>query len=64
VAGIAAGKRYEDGSTEIRITYRFGPPPGDGQPEEEDSSVGTLINGRGFRTPATTVPTLTVVAVK
>jgi len=28
VAGITAGNRREDGSAEIRITYRFGPPGG------------------------------------
>ena len=46
VAGITARKRREDGATEVRITYRFGPPPGgDGVQEEGGSFVGSLMNG-------------------
>jgi hypothetical protein len=50
VAGITAGNRREDGSAEIRITYRFGPPPsagpGDaGQDAGDYSSVGAFRNG-------------------
>jgi site-specific DNA recombinase len=50
VAGITAGNRREDGSAEIRITYRFGPPSG-ASDESQDllsgdySSVGSLMNG-------------------
>jgi hypothetical protein len=35
VAEITAGKRTEDGSTEVRITYRFGSPSGEGEDEGE-----------------------------
>jgi site-specific DNA recombinase len=46
VAGITARKRHEDGGTEVRITYRFGPPPGgSGLQEEGGSFVGSLMNG-------------------
>jgi site-specific DNA recombinase len=41
VAGIAAGKRDGDGSTEVRITYRFNPPD---EKDEEDMFVGALQN--------------------
>lgn len=43
VSGITAG-RQEDGSPEIKITYRFGPP--DGLPEEgnEEMFVGAMRN--------------------
>lgn len=43
VQSISAGKRPEDGRTEIKITYRFGPPPAEAS---EDSSVAHLKNGR------------------
>jgi site-specific DNA recombinase len=46
VAKITARKRHEDGGTEVRITYRFGPPPGGGGLQEEGGSfVGSLMNG-------------------
>jgi site-specific DNA recombinase len=48
VAGMTVGKRHEDGDTEVRITYRFGPPPGELPPAVaggEDSSAGSLMNG-------------------
>jgi hypothetical protein len=46
VAGITARKRHEDGGTEVRITYRFGPPPGGGGLQEEGGSfVGSFMNG-------------------
>jgi hypothetical protein len=51
VAGITAGNRREDGSAEIRITYRF-EPPGGASDESQDllsgdySSVGSLMNGK------------------
>jgi site-specific DNA recombinase len=46
VAGITARKRHEDGGTEVRITYRFGPlPDGGGLQEEGGSFVGSLMNG-------------------
>jgi hypothetical protein len=41
VAGIAVGKRERDGSTEVRITYRFDPPD---VRDEEDMFVGALQN--------------------
>lgn len=48
VAGITVGKKQEGGA-EVRITYRFGPPPGDeGYSDvggEEDSSVVPVKNG-------------------
>ena len=51
VQSISAGKRPEDGRTEIQITYRFGPPPDEGYSDgsaggEEDSFVVPLQNGR------------------
>ena len=42
VQSISAGKRPDDGRTEIRITYRFGPPPAEAS---EGSSVVQLKNG-------------------
>jgi site-specific DNA recombinase len=47
VAGIAPGKRDGDGSTEVRITYRFDPPDERG---EEDMFVGALQTPRPSRT--------------
>jgi hypothetical protein len=47
VAGITVGKTHE-GDTEVRVTYRFGPPPGEDCSEvggEEDSSVASFKNG-------------------
>ena len=41
VAGITARRRHEDGSTEVRVTYRFGPTPD----AEDYSSMGSLMNG-------------------
>ncbi len=41
VQSISAGKRPEDGRDEIRITYRFGPPPG----APENSSMAHFKNG-------------------
>lgn len=46
VAGIAARKRQDGSGTEVRITYRFGPPPGQGDVQEEGGSfVGSFMNG-------------------
>jgi hypothetical protein len=50
VAGITAGNRREDGSAEIRITYRFGPPGGVSDDSQDllagdYSFVGSLMNG-------------------
>jgi hypothetical protein len=42
VQSISAGKRPDDGRTEIKITYRFGPPPAE---VSEDSSVVHFKNG-------------------
>jgi hypothetical protein len=47
VQSITVGKKHEDGGIEVRITYRFGPPPGDGGLQEEGGSfVGSLMNGK------------------
>jgi hypothetical protein len=55
VAGVTAGNKKEDGSAEIRITYRFGPPSGASKGSASDDSqdilagdysfVGSLMNG-------------------
>jgi site-specific DNA recombinase len=46
VAGITARKREDGSGTEVSITYRFGPPPGQGGVQEEGGSfVGSLMNG-------------------
>ena len=50
VSSISVGKRQEDGRAEIRITYRFGPPPGVGYSDgsvdgEEGSFVVDAKNG-------------------
>jgi site-specific DNA recombinase len=45
VTGISAGKRREDGSTEVRITYRFDPPDG---ADNGESFVGVLPNPTPF----------------
>ncbi len=42
VQSISAGKRPDDGRTEIKITYRFGPPPAE---TSEGSSVVHFKNG-------------------
>ena len=42
VQSISAGKRPGDGRTEIKITYRFGPPPSEAS---EGSSVVHFKNG-------------------
>jgi hypothetical protein len=44
VQSISAGKRPHDGRTEIKITYRFGPPP-TSEVSADQSSVGPLKNG-------------------
>jgi hypothetical protein len=44
VKAISADKCPEDGRTEIRITYRFGPPP-TSKDYPEDSSVASFKNG-------------------
>jgi hypothetical protein len=43
VSGITAG-RGEDGSPEIRITYRFGPPEPEEGDEKEEMLVGAAEN--------------------
>jgi hypothetical protein len=63
VQSISAGKRPNDGRTEIKITYRFGPPPSEVGPDQS-SFVESFKNGRGSCTPATDAPTLTIVAIK
>jgi hypothetical protein len=45
VEGIKIGDKREDGNTEIRITYRFGPPASPGALVEEGSSVESFKNG-------------------
>jgi chromosome segregation ATPase len=48
VAGVTVGKTHE-GGTEVRITYRFGPPPGEDcsedSGEEDYSVVASFKNG-------------------
>jgi len=61
VQSISAGKRPDDGRTEIEVTYRFGPPPAEAS---EGLSVVHLKNGRASITPDTNTPTLTVVAAR
>jgi hypothetical protein len=66
-AEITVGKKPENKETEVRITYRFGPPPASGSagsPSQGGMFVPGLKNGREFRTPDTNAPTLTVVAVR
>jgi site-specific DNA recombinase len=43
VQSISAGKRPDDGRTEIQVTYRFGPPPS--ETVADQSSVGPFKNG-------------------
>jgi hypothetical protein len=66
VQSITVGKRHEedDSGIEVRKTYRFGPPSPPPAESGRELSIPTLKNGRGFCTPSTNVPTLTVVAVK
>jgi site-specific DNA recombinase len=51
VGGVTVAEKREDGSTNIRITYRFDPP--DGWDEEEDSVVGGVQNPSGWFRPTT-----------
>jgi hypothetical protein len=44
VQSISAGKRPDDGRTEIQVTYRFGPPPVSAASPGQ-SSVGPFKNG-------------------
>jgi chromosome segregation ATPase len=49
VAEVTVGKKPEDGRTEVRITYRFGPPPASGSassPSQEGLFVPGFKNGR------------------
>ena len=48
VAGITAGNRREDGSAEIRITYRFGPPCGASEGSASDDSQDLLAGDYSF----------------
>jgi site-specific DNA recombinase len=66
VAEVTVGKKPEDGRTEVRITYRFGPPAAsDANYSSEGGSFGDEIkNGRESFRPDINTPTLTVVAVR
>ena len=67
VAEITLGKKPENGETEVRFTYRFGPPPESGAagyPYEGGGFGDALKNGRASITPDTNIPTLTVIAVR
>jgi hypothetical protein len=67
VAEVTVDKKPESGETEVRITYRFGPPPasGDAGYSSEEGVFGDdFKKGRASITPDIDVPTLTIVAVK
>jgi site-specific DNA recombinase len=67
VAEATIGKMPENGQTEVRITYRFGPPPSASDadyPSEGSVFDDHLKNGSASHTPPTNAPTLTVVVVK
>ncbi len=57
VAEITAGKRTEDGSTKVRITYRFGPPGEEGEDEGEagEPFVDGVRNSVGYFSPKPTI---------
>ena len=42
VVGVTVGEKREDGSTKIRITYRFDPP--EEWDNEEDNVAGGVLN--------------------
>ena len=44
VAEVTVGKKPEDGRTEVRITYRFGPPPTSGS-AGSPSHGGVFVSG-------------------
>ena len=44
VAEVTVGKKPEDGRTEVRITYRFGPPPVSGS-AGSPSQGGVFVSG-------------------
>jgi hypothetical protein len=49
VQSITVGKKHEDGSIEVDITYRFGPPsPPPAEAGGEEVSIAGLKNGREF----------------
>ena len=67
VAEVTVDKKPDSGETEVRITYRFGPPPASGSagPPSQGGMFGdALKNGRVSITPDTNTPTLTVIAVR
>jgi hypothetical protein len=45
VQSITVGKRREDGSIEVRITYRFGPPSSPPAEAGGELSISSLKNG-------------------
>src|SRR5215208_5152059 len=67
VVEVTVGKKLENGETEVRITYRFGPPPASGAsgyPSQGGMFGDALKNGRESFRPDINTPTLTVVAVR
>jgi hypothetical protein len=67
VAEITVSTKPENSETEVRITYRFGPPPASGSagsPSQGGVFGDDVKNGRGSITPGINTPTLTVVAVR
>jgi hypothetical protein len=62
VESVSLGRSQQDGRTEVRITYRFGPP--DSASEPNALFVPHFKNGRESFTPDIDSPTLTVVAVR
>jgi hypothetical protein len=45
VESISLGRSQQEGRAEVRITYRFGPPPDAMSESEEDSSMSVVKNG-------------------
>jgi hypothetical protein len=51
VAGITVGKKAENGETEVRITYRFGPPPESGAGALLPRGACLVMNSRTVESP-------------
>ena len=67
VAEVTVDKKPDSGETEVRITYRFGPPPASGSagsPSQGGAFGDEVKNGRESFRPDINIPTLTVVALR